>query len=300
MVSLSTNTNTIKLNNGVVIPQVALGTWRATHANDAYKSVLAALQNGYRHIDTAAAYGNESEVGKAIADSGIPREELFITTKLDNPRHKEVEQALNESLEKLGLDYIDLYLMHWPLPIDPTKKELAFYQDWTYVDTYKSLQKVYKESGKIKALGVSNFTIPKLEKILNDPEIDVVPVVNQVELHPLLPQPKLLQYMKDHNIYAEAYSPLGSADSPLFKNEDIAAIAKKLSIEPAQVLVSWAVQRGTIVLPKSVTPSRIITNIQTTTLPQEDFEALNKLTEKYGTIRTCDVPEWKAFEDDIA
>lgn len=300
MSTLSVNTNTIKLNNGVEIPQVALGTWRAVNADDAYQSVLAALKNGYRHIDTAAAYGNESEVGRAIADSGVPREELFITTKLDNPRHKEVDAALSESLKNLGLDYIDLYLMHWPVPLDTSKEGVAFYDDWTYLDTYKSLQKAYKESGKIKALGVSNFTIPKIEKLLSDPEIDVVPVVNQIELHPLLPQPKLLKVMKDNNIYAEAYSPLGSADSPLFKNEEVVSIAKKLSIEPAQVLVSWAVQRGTIVLPKSVTASRVISNIKTTTLPDEDFEVLNKLSEKYGTVRTCEVPEWKAFDDDVA
>lgn len=296
---LKVNTSTVKLSNGVEIPAVGLGTWRASKEGDAYISVKAALENGYRHIDTAAAYDNEEEVGRAIKDSGVPREEIFVTTKLWNTRHKEIEAALDESLQKLGLDYIDLYLIHWPVPTNAATGEF-FFNDWTYLDTYKALQKLYQSTKKMRSIGVSNFTIPKLEKLLSDPEITVKPVVNQIELHPLLPQPKLVKYMLDNGIYAEAYSPLGSADSPLFKNEVVVDIAKKLSIEPAQVLISWALQRNTIVLPKSVTPSRVISNLKTLTLPEEDFEALNKLSEKYGTVRTCDVPEWKAFVDDVA
>lgn len=296
--SLKADTTTIKLNNGVEIPAVGLGTWRATDENSAYTAVKTALQNGYRHIDTAAAYGNEEEVGKAIKDSGVPREEIFVTTKLWNTRHKEVETALDESLNKLGLEYIDLYLMHWPVPTNAATGEF-FIEGWSYVDTYKSLEKVYKSTKKIKTIGVSNFTIPKLQALLDDKEITTVPAVNQIELHPLLPQPKLLDFMKQHGIYAEAYSPLGSADSPLFKNEDVVSIAKKLDVEPAQVLVSWAIQRGTIVLPKSVTPSRVISNLQTLTLSDEDFATLNGLADKYGKVRTCDVPEWKAFVDDV-
>lgn len=293
------NTTTFKFNDGHEIPAIGLGTWRASEEGAAYNAVLSAIKNGYRHIDTAAAYGNEEEVGKAIKDSGIDRKDIFVTTKLWNTRHKEAEKALDESLAKLGLDYVDLYLMHWPVSTNPETGEHS-YKDWTYVDTYKSLQKIYKETNKIKSLGVSNFTIPKLEKILNDPEIDVVPVVNQIELHPIFPQPRLLKYLADNNIYAQAYSPLGSEGSPLLALDEIVELSKKLEVQPANILVSWAVQRGTIVLPKSVTPSRIINNLKTIELSKEDFEIVDKISEKYGVKRTCDVPEWKAFVDDIA
>lgn len=305
MSALTVNTETVTLNNGVKIPVVGLGTWRATEADAAYNAVKTALQNGYRHIDTAAAYGNEEEIGRGIKDSGVPREEIFVTTKLNNPDHKRAAEALDDSLKKLGLDYIDLYLMHWPLSLNPngapnpTGADNETYTDWDWVDTYKVLQKLYETSGKIKAIGVSNYTIPKLERLLSEPDVRVVPACNQIELHPLLPQPKLLAYLKEKNIYAQAYSPLGSSESPLFKNEEVVAIAKKLNAEPAQILVSWAVQRDTIVLPKSVTPSRVISNLKTLTLPEEDFNTLENLSQKYGTVRTCDMPEWHAFDDDV-
>ncbi|EGV64377.1 Glycerol 2-dehydrogenase (NADP(+)) [Yamadazyma tenuis] len=295
--SLSVTSKTFKLNTGASIPAVGLGTWRATEADAAYKSVKTALQNGYRHIDTAAIYGNEEEVGRGIKDSGVPRSEIFVTTKLWNKNHKDVEGALNESLSKLGLDYVDLYLIHWPHSTDPvTGKD---YTDWDYVDTYKELQKVYKASNKIKAIGVSNFTIAKIERLLADKDVTVVPAANQVELHPLLPQDRLLKYLNEKGIYAEAYSPLGSNDSPLFKNGTVVSIAKKFDIEPAQVLISWAVQRGTVVLPKSVTASRVISNLKTLVLPDEEFEQLSKLSEKDGVVRTCD-PGWHTYDDDLA
>ncbi|KAG8203640.1 NADPH-dependent D-xylose reductase II,III, partial [Candida africana] len=291
---LQVNTDYFTLNNGNKIPAVGLGTWQATNEDEAYRAVLAALKNGYKHIDTAAIYGNEEQVGKAIKDSGVPREELFVTTKLWNADHKNIEEALETSLKKLGLDYVDLYLIHWPASIDKSTNKP--YTDFDYVDTYRGLQKVYKNSKKIRAIGVSNFTKKKLERLLSSEGVDVVPAVNQIEAHPLLTQPELYDYLKEKGIVLEAYSPLGSTNSPLFKNETIVKIAEKNGFEPAQVLVSWAIQRKTVVLPKSVTESRVISNLKTFTLPSEDFETLNKLSEKDGVVRTCN-PAFNNFDD---
>ncbi|CAI5758297.1 unnamed protein product [Candida verbasci] len=292
--NLQINKDVFTLNNGNKIPAVGLGTWRADSEKEAVDAVLAALKNGYKHIDTAAIYANEEFVGEAISKSGIPREELFITTKLWNSRHKDVSAALDESLGKLKLDYVDLYLIHWPVSTNPETKEP--YPDHDFVDTWKKLQEIYKKGDKVKAIGVSNFTVKKLEKLLSADGVDVVPAVNQVEAHPLLTQPELYNYLKEKDILLEAYSPLGSADSPLFKNETIVEIAKKNEVEPAQVLVSWAVQRHTVVLPKSVTESRIISNLKTFKLSEEDFETLNRLIEKDGVTRTCN-PGFNNFDD---
>lgn len=282
---LHNNTDFTTLNTGHKIPLVALGTWQS-EGDDAYRAVKTALEGPhYHHIDGAAVYGNEDQVGQALKDSGVKREDVFVTTKLWNTDHKNAAKALDTSLQKLGLDYVDLYLIHWPVSIDPKTKKP--YEDWDYLDTYKEMQKLVK-SGKTKAIGVSNFTQPKLERLLNDKEVTIVPAVNQIELHPLLPQDELLGFMKRHNIAAEAYSPLGSTDSPLFKNEDLRTIASKNSANVGQVLVSWAVQRGTIVLPKSVHANRIKSNIKTFKLSQDDFKLVNDLHNKYGVTRFND------------
>lgn len=279
---LHDNNDFHSLNTGAKVPAVGLGTWKADSNTEAYDSVANALKAGYKHIDTAAIYGNEAEVGQAIKDSGIPREELFVTTKLWNTDHKKVAEAFETSLKKLQLDYVDLYLIHWPLSIDPATEKP--YTDWNYVDTYKQLQVLLK-TGKTKAIGVSNFTIPKIEKLLADKEVTVVPAVNQVELHPLLPQEELIEFLLKHNILPQAYSPLGSTDSPLFQNDDVAKIAEKNGANVGQVLISWAIQRKTVVLPKSVRAERIKGNLQTVTLPKEDFEELNNLHKKFGVQR---------------
>lgn len=290
MANLQVNTEFFTLNDSSKIPAVGLGTWQAKDKGAAYNAVKVALENGYRHIDTAAIYGNEEEIGDAIKDSGVPRKELYVTTKLWNRDHKNAPAALDLSLKKLKLDYVDLYLIHWPVTQDANGNVV---DDWTYIDTYKEVEKLL-EDGKVKSIGISNFTKKKVATLLTDPDIKVRPAVNQIEAHPLLPQHDLTDYLKENNILIEAYSPLGSTDSPLFKNETIVAIAKKNNAEPAQVLISWAVQRGTIVLPKSVTDSRIISNLKTFTLSDEDFETLNTLSEKDGVVRTCD-PDWNVF-----
>lgn len=282
----STCTKTYKLNDGNTIPAVGFGTWQAK-AGQCEEAVKNALAAKYRHIDTAAIYGNEDEVGNAIRDLGVRREHIFLTTKLWNDRHQDAEAALDESLKKLKTDYVDLYLIHWPLAKDPkTGEELA---DWSYIDTYKSLQKLQK-SGKTKLIGVSNFNLERLQKLLADPEVTVVPAVNQIEAHPLLQQPELREFLKLKNILVEAYSPLGSTDSPIINHPTVKEIADANGISTGQVLVSWAVQSDTVVLPKSVTESRIKSNIETITLSDEDFNKLNNLEKEVGTKRTCCLP----------
>ncbi|KAK6205628.1 aldo/keto reductase [Scheffersomyces amazonensis] len=293
MTKLTKNTTVFTLNNGVKIPAIGLGTWQASEKGAAHNATKVAIENGYRHIDTAAGYQNEGEVGQGVKDSGVPRDEVFITTKLTNEDHKRVAQAFEESLKKLDVDYVDLYLVHWPVSTDPVSKKP--FDDWDFVDTYKEVQKIYK-SGKAKSIGVSNFTVKKLEKLLSDPEVDVIPAVNQIEAHPFLIQPELTEYLKKKGILIEAYSPLGSTNAPLVKNEVVSKIAEKNGVTPTSVLISWAIQRGTVVLPKSVTDSRIIANLDTFTLTTEDFEALNKINETFGTKRFAN-PPWNNFDD---
>ena len=305
-----TNTlRTFKLNTGNSIPAVGLGTWQSTD-DDVYNAVLSAFKAGYRHIDTALVYGNEVPVGKAIADSGIPRSELFITTKLASIDHLDPLEALNKSLKNLGLEYVDLYLMHWPVALNPKndshptfptlpngKRDILLDRD--FVTTYVDMQELV-ELGLAKAIGVSNFTVKNLKKLLDSPEVTIPPAANQVELHPYLPQPKLLEFCKQNDIILEAYSPLGSTNSPLLENETLVKLAEKYKVDPANVLISWAVWRGTVVLPKSVTPSRIESNFNVVNLSDEDGEAVNEISSKLGTKRLIS-PDWDpvvVFDDD--
>ncbi|KAH7020222.1 aldehyde reductase [Ilyonectria destructans] len=285
-----------KLNSGFSIPAVGLGTWQSG-PNEVSRAVEFALKHGYRHIDAAAVYDNEQEVGAGIKASGIPRSEIFLTSKLWNTHHKgsDVEEALDQSLEDLGTDYVDLYLIHWPVsfvkpaektlrfPIDPSDEGVHVI-DVPIEETWKALEALVKK-GKIKSIGVSNFTQEKIEEILKFAEIK--PVVNQIEAHPYLQQPGLLEWSKKNDILITAYSPSGNNIYGLPKAIDdptIIAIAKELGKQPAQILIQWAVQRGTVVLPKSVTPSRIAENFEDFELPDAAFERITALdrTHRYN------------------
>ncbi|KAJ9245773.1 hypothetical protein DTO169E5_492 [Paecilomyces variotii] len=276
-----------KLNSGHEIPAVGLGTW-LSKPNEVEDAVEVALRAGYRHIDAAAVYQNEAEVGRGWKKSGVPREQIFITSKLWNSHHHpdHVEEGLNKTLKDLQTDYLDLYLIHWPIafehsdetlfPIDPVTKRFRL-ADIPISDTWAALEKLVK-AGKIRSIGISNFTIAETEKLLKTATIP--PAVNQIEAHPYLQQPELLKWHKEKNILVVAYSPLGNNIYNLPRVVDdpaIQEIAKKLGKDPAQLLISWAIQRGTAVLPKSVTPARIQSNFQDFVIPDEDFEALNKL-----------------------
>ena len=276
------------------MPAVGLGTWQSK-PNEVREAVKAALLAGYRHIDTALAYGNEHEVGQGIKDSGVPREEIWITTKLDNPWHKRVEEGITSSLKDLGVDYVDLYLMHWPSSTDPDDLK-KHYPDWDFTKTWAELEKL-PASGRVKNIGISNFGIKNLEKLL--PGAKIIPAVNQIELHPNNPSPKLLEYLKEKNIHATAYSCLGSTNSPLAKDQTLAKIAEAKGKSTAQVLLVWGLQRGTSVIPKSVTASRIQDNFKLDfTLTDEEMKALSSLPDRFKVCGDAWLPVKVFFGDD--
>ncbi|QIY58472.1 aldo/keto reductase [Streptomyces sp. RPA4-5] len=237
----------IKLNNGVAMPQLGYGVWQVED-EQAATAVGQALDAGYRSIDTAMIYGNEEGTGRALAASGIARDELFVTTKLWNADqgHDATLRAFDTSLAKLGLEYVDLYLIHWPLPARDA-----------YIETYQALEKIYAD-GRAKAIGVSNFLPEHLERLMG--ETSVVPAVNQIELHPQFPQAATRAFHARHNIVTEAWSPIGQGRG-LLEHPTLVELAAKHGKSPAQVVLRWHVQLGNVAIPKSVTPSRIAENI---------------------------------------
>ena len=238
---------TLTLNDGRSIPQLGFGVFKVEPA-ETERIVADALEVGYRHIDTAAAYGNEAGVGRAIAASGIPRDELYITTKLYNTDHgtDAAHAAISTSLDKLGLDHVDLYLIHWPSPA----------QD-LYVESWRAMEKM-RENGLATSIGVSNFLVPHLTRLLA--ETDVVPAVNQIELHPYHQQPEVTAYGAAHVIATEAWGPLGQGKYPLLELPLIVAIAEAHGKSSAQVVLRWHLQQGQIVFPKSNSLARIAEN----------------------------------------
>ncbi|AXN39908.1 aldo/keto reductase [Peribacillus butanolivorans] len=262
---------TITLHNGVKMPQVGFGVFKVKNGSETVESVKKAIEVGYRSIDTAAVYENEEGVGQAIRESGISREELFITSKVWNTEqgYETTLQAFDDSLKRLGLEYLDLYLIHWP------GKD-------KYLETWKALEKLYNE-GKVKSIGVSNFHVHHLEKLLANSEIK--PVVNQIELHPLLTQVEIRDYCEKHDIKVEAWSPLGRGS--LIEEPTINHIAKKHGKSSAQVLIRWHLQHEIVVIPKSITPSRIEENAQVFDFSlslneMNQIDALNK-NERFGS-----------------
>ncbi|RFU77422.1 gcy [Trichoderma arundinaceum] len=273
------------LNTGSIIPAVGFGTWQA-RPGQVEHAVEIALRVGYRHIDCAAIYRNEVEVGQGIRASGIPREEIFITGKLWNTKHapEDVESALDKTLKDLGTAYLDMFLMHWPVAFKPG-------DDWFPLDdtgvfqlskidpvaTYLAMEALL-QTGKVRAIGVSNFTINRLQDLIAKTKI--MPAVNQIEAHPYLQQRQLFDFCKSKGILIAAYSPLGNNQTGEARTVDdpiVAKLGQALDLDIGQVLYSWGVQRGTVVLPKSITPSRIKSNLQVKQLPQNAFDELNAL-----------------------
>jgi 2,5-diketo-D-gluconate reductase A len=260
-----TETPSVSLNTGATMPQLGFGVFQVP-PQDVEQVVTTALEAGYRSIDTAAMYRNEEGVGRAIANSDLPRDELFITTKLDNGPHKsgEAERAFDESLRKLGLDYLDLYLIHWPLPAADR-----------YVEVWTALEKVVAD-GRARAIGVSNFQISHLERLFA--QASVVPAVNQVELHPYLTQEPLRAFHAEHGIHTEAWSPLGQGGE-LLHDQTVTGVAEKYGVTPAQAVIRWHLQVGNVVIPKSVTPERIRSNFDVFgfELADDDMDAISAL-----------------------
>lgn len=293
------NTKTYKLNNGVAIPAVGFGTFANEGATgETYKAVTHALKTGYRHLDCAWFYQNEGEVGDAVRDflkenTSVKREDLFICTKVWPHLMKpdQIKWSFNNSLEKLKLDYIDLFLLHWPFAAEADDNHMPkLGADGKYIinkeltenlePSWRAVEEIYR-SGKAKAVGCSNWTIDGLKKLLSYAEVK--PAVNQIEIHPFLPNEDLVKFCLEHDILPEAYSPLGSQNQVPTTGETVRSdktlneVAKRSGYDLAQVLLAWGLKRGYVVLPKSSTPSRIESNWQIPDLSDEDFEAVQSV-----------------------
>jgi len=260
----------LKMNDNFQIPVIGLGTWKSEPGEATYQAVLDSIEAGYRHIDTARAYGNEESVGSAVRDSGVNRGDVFVTTKLrwEDEGFESTIEACEKSLNRLNCDYIDLYLIHWPLREKRNHSWKAFIE--------------LRERGLCKSIGVSNFTIEHLAEI--EAKFGILPAVNQVEFHPYYYQKELLDYCNSKNIIIEAYSPLAHAkrlDEP-----KLGAISEELGKTPAQVLIRWSIQRGMVVLPKSVNKSRIIENFSVFDFDISD-SVMVKLDELDESFVTC-------------
>ena len=267
-------TTSVFLNNDRTMPLLGLGLYKATSEGEAESAIEAAVQNGYRLIDTASAYKNEENVGRGIARCGIPRRDLFVTTKIwiNAQRLGDVEGAFNRSLDRLGLDYIDLYLIHWPVP-------------GCYLSTWKEMEKIL-ESGRALSIGVSNFEIRHLEELRK--VSGIVPAVNQIECHPLCYPKELIEYCQANGIQVQAYAPL--ARGAYLDNDVLCVLGTKYAHTPAQIGLRWAVQKGISVIPKSVHPERIASNsrIFDFEIEQEDMDLLDTLNQDYHSAH---IPE---------
>lgn len=259
------------LNNGTEIPDIGFGTWQTTE--NVQKTVKFALEAGYRHIDTAAIYGNEAEIGEALADSKIPRKDLYLTTKIWNSNRSTlgVKTSVEQSLKKLQTNYLDLLLIHWPA----NEKQFANWKEIN-AETWKAMEELYK-TGVVKSIGVSNFMLPHIKALLESAEI--IPAVNQIEFHPGYTQPKVVDYCKEKGIAIEAWSPIGSGR--LLKDRDLKAIADQYNVSPAILCIQFCLQCGVVVLPKSENKENINNNLHFNRfeISENDMEKLKTLKE---------------------
>lgn len=269
----------LTLNNGVSIPQLGFGTFQI-EPQDTREAVRFALDTGYRHIDTAEMYGNEKEVGQAVRDSGLPRGEVFVTSKLNNGHHAygDALAAFARTMDDLDLEYLDLFLVHWPLPAVGD-----------YVETWKAMEEILA-SGRVRAIGVSNFQPAHLQRLLR--ETTTIPAVNQIEVHPYLTQDDVRTFGTGHGIATEAWSPI--AQGKVLDDPVITAIAERVERSPAQVTLRWHLQRGDIVFPKSVTPARVEENFRLFDfeLTPDDMAAITGLNRDERTGPDPDTFNW--------
>lgn len=293
------------LNTGAKIPAIGFGTWKAA-PGDAARAVEAAFAAGYRHYDCAPLYFNEAEIGEVFKKAPIPREEYFVTTKLWSSDHQRVEEALDKSLKDLSLDYVDLYLMHWPVTLGADtgaeygkEDRKTHVQGWDFRHTWREMEKLLS-TGKVRAIGVANFSTVNLEKLLASTR--TVPAVNQTEIQPLLPQDALFAYCQSKGIHQTAFGPLGGSGSTLHAEPAITEIAKKRGVATGNVMLSWGVQRGWSVIPKSVNPKRIASNLTDNfVLTEEELASVDDLVKRNGGKR-FNRPDWgtTVFHDDVA
>lgn len=278
--------NSYTLSNNVSIPELGFGTWQTPNGDVAVSAVKKALEVGYRHIDTAQGYKNEDSVGQAIKESGIPREEIFLTTKLWNENHSYdlVLSSFEESLKKLQTDYIDLFLIHWPNP-------MKFRDNWqsANAETWRAMEELY-QAGKIKAIGVSNFLPHHFEELKKTATI--FPMVNQIFLAPGELQKEVVSYCQEHNVLLEAYSPLGTGK--IFDVPEMQELSDKYGKTIAQIAIRWSLQHGFLPLPKSVTPSRIEENLAVFDfeLSDEDMQRIDQLD---GVVGKATNPDTTGF-----
>lgn len=270
----------VTLNNGIDIPALGFGVWQMEDLKECENAVIKAIQTGYRMIDTAAIYQNETAVGDAVKNSGINRDELFITSKVwvQDHGYEKTNSAFQRTLNRLQMDYLDMYLIHWP------------YGD--FLGTWKALEELYQE-GKIKAIGVCNFTVEKLEEL--KAHSTVVPVINQIELHPVFQQKELQVYDRENNIITQPWSPLGNGNANLLNNAELKVIAGKYGKTVAQVILRWHLQEGFVVIPKSVTPSRIEENFNVFDfeLTEDEMNAVRSLDTGKRLFFDPKDPEWE-------
>lgn len=284
MAELKNINSPLRLNNGVTIPCVGYGTFR-TPADVAEQTVADAIEVGYRHIDTAAVYGNEEAVGKGIKDSGIDRHRLFVTSKLWNTErgYESTKKALDESLEKLGMDYLDLYLIHWPA----NQKQFGDRAAEINAETWRAMEDAYHE-GKIRALGLSNFMPHHVTDLMKTAK--VAPAVDQIEVHPGWPHTQEVKYLQAHNILVEAWGPLGGQGAKVLTNPTMEKLAAKYGKTTAQISLRWILQQGVLPLPKSVHPDRMVQNTQIFDfeLSDEDMKTISELPNLGGQCKDPD------------